>query len=393
MDKYRNEKRLISPNKITLPLHDKENGVLEEYIQTTDKDCQENFTCSICSCLAWDPIFCPKCDKPFCRACITSYEKSKICPFNCEINAFREITRMEKNYLNKIKLKCTNVGCSKYIQYNDYIAHLEECNLRKYHCKNYPCKEEGYINDMITHSKNCPHRISECQKCKQNIKFCEMKVHQRDHCPEILVKCKLCKCSMKRRIYLKEHFSENNENVKCLKMQVKRWSLIYNEDMNIKNNEIADLKNKIKEMEAKQKVYESENLNLKKNLEEIKYIFKKTYNKFFAEENRKVFENELNINNKRILSQNSVLKYYINNGNNLINKNYIYKKDDKSFNNISYTDKKHDKSSVPRRRKYSTNEETKKKLFGHGRQASAIINSPKAYSVFTYNKRLNKTLK
>ena len=391
MNKFRNEKRLISPNKITLPVNNKENGILDEYIQTTDKDCQENFTCSVCNCLAWDPIFCPKCDRPFCRACITNYEKSKICPFKCEINSFREITRMEKNYLNKIKIRCTNVGCSRYIPYTDYIKHLEKCNLRKYHCKNYPCKEEGYIYDMITHSKNCPYRIVECPKCKQNIKFCDIKVHQRDQCPEIFIKCKLCKCSMNRRIYLKEHFRETNENVKCLKIQVKRWSLIYNEDMNVKTNEINELKNKIKEKETKQKEYEIENLNLKKNLEEIKYMFKKAYNKFFIEENKKVFENELNINNKRNLSQNSAFKDYITKGNNLSYKNYIYIKTENSSNNNSFTNRKLDKSSVPKRKKYSNDEEMKKKFFEHGRQSSALIKSPKTYKILIYDKNLSKS--
>lgn len=251
MDKSKSQKRLISPNKIILPVSDKENGILDDFIQTNDKTCLENFTCCICACLAWDPVCCPKCDKPFCRSCIAKYGNSKICPFKCEINSFREMTRNEKNYLNKIKIKCTNVGCSKYFQYLDYKNHLEKCSLRKYHCVNYPCKEEGYIKNMINHTKICPHRVVECTKCKQNVKFCEMKIHQQEFCPEITVKCKFCKCPMKRGVYLKEHLSENNENSKCLKAQVERWAQMYNDDINIKNNEINELKNKIKEMEKK----------------------------------------------------------------------------------------------------------------------------------------------
>ena len=56
MEKHKIDKRLISPNKIVLPNSDKENGVLDEYIQTNDKACQEIFTCSICTLLAWDPV-------------------------------------------------------------------------------------------------------------------------------------------------------------------------------------------------------------------------------------------------------------------------------------------------------------------------------------------------
>ena len=54
MEISKNEKRLLSPNKIVLPIGTEENGILDEYIQTNDKNCLEIFTCSICSCLAWD---------------------------------------------------------------------------------------------------------------------------------------------------------------------------------------------------------------------------------------------------------------------------------------------------------------------------------------------------
>ena len=285
MEILKKEKRTISPNKLVFPITINENGILDEYIQTNDKSCLEIFTCSICSCLAWDPVCCPKCDKPFCRSCIMKYGKNKSCPFGCENESFREITRNEKNFLNKIKLKCTNVGCSKYIQYSDYITHLEKCNLRKYHCKNPSCKEEGYINEMINHSKKCPFRLVECSKCRQNIKFCDIKTHQQEQCPEITIKCKLCGTSMKRGIYLKEHKSDNNDNVKCLKLQVEKWAKTYNDDLNNKILEVNELKNKLKEMDKKKKENEVEINNLKKTLDEIKLFYKNGFNKFFPDEN------------------------------------------------------------------------------------------------------------
>ena len=390
MDKIKNEKRLISPNKISLPIGEKENGVLAEYIRTSDKGCQENFTCSICACLAWDPVFCPKCDKPFCRTCIFKYGKNKVCPFKCEINSYREITRNEKKYLNKIKIKCTNIGCSKIIPYSDYVNHLENCSLRKYHCKNYPCKEEGYINDMTNHSKICPHRIVECSKCKQSIKFCEMKAHQQDQCPEIMVICKFCKSSMKRGVYLKEHFSENNENLKCLKLQVEKWSQMYNDDINAKNNEINELKNKIKEMEKIQKIYENENIKLKNNLDEIKYILKKTYNKYFEEENEKVLENSFNINNevdKKKELENKIMKEYLCTKNKFFPRNktneYLYNKIEKKVNNITFTQKRYYRYEIPSLRN-SSKEELANKL---------MKNSRKVVTIYTHNKNLANSFK
>ena len=285
MEISKNEKNLIVPNKIIIPTGTNDNGILDEYIQTNDKSCLEIFTCSICTCLAWDPVCCPNCDKPFCRGCITKYGKNKSCPYGCNNETYREITRNEKNFLNKIKLKCTNVGCSKYIQYSDYVTHLEQCNLRKYHCKNQLCKEEGYINDMINHTKKCPYRLVECLKCKQNIKYCDIKIHKQEQCPEIMIKCNLCGETMKRDIYLREHKSENNENVKCLKLQVERWSKNYNEDINNKNKEIAELKNMMKEMEKTQKEDEKEINNLRRTLNDIKLFYKNGFNRFFPNEN------------------------------------------------------------------------------------------------------------
>ena len=297
MEISKNEKLLLSPNKIIIPTGTNENGILDEYIQTNDKNCLEIFTCSICTCLAWDPVCCPKCDKPYCRGCIIKYGKNKSCPYGCDNDFYREITRNEKNFLNKIKLKCTNVGCGKYIEYSNYVTHLEQCNLRKYHCKNQSCKEEGYINDMINHSRKCPFRLVECLKCKQNIKFCDIKTHKQEQCPEIMIKCNLCGTTMKREIYLKEHKSENNENVKCLKLQVERWSKNYNEDLTNKNREITELKNMMKEMEKKQREDEREISNLKRTLNDIKLFYKNGFNRFFQDENvnRSNFRNSLDI--------------------------------------------------------------------------------------------------
>ena len=207
------------------------------------------------------------------------------------------MTRNEKNFLDKIKIKCTNVGCSKYIQYSDYVKHLEKCNLRKYHCKNQSCKEEGYINEMLNHSKVCPFRLVECIKCKQHIKFCDIKSHKQELCPEIVTKCKLCGTTMKRSIYLKEHKSENNENVKCLKLQVERWEKNYNEDINNKNREISELKNMMKEMEKQEMEDQNEINKLKRMLNDIKLFYKNGFNRFFQDENvnRSNYNNNLDI--------------------------------------------------------------------------------------------------
>lgn len=291
--------KTISPNKINLPLDEKEKGILDEFIQTDDKNCKDIFTCSICSCLAWDPICCPKCDKIFCRSCRLKYGENKICPFKCDSYSFREITRNERDYLNKIKIKCTNSGCSKYIQYYDYLKHLEKCEYRKYHCKNDPCEKDGYLNEMMDHSYVCQFRRIICEKCQQKIRYKEKDIHSIKFCPENIVKCNKCGSKIKRGIYLRDHKSDKNDNPICLKIQLENLSKTYKEDMKSKNKEISDMKHQIKELERKNIKYKNEINDLKNNLKEIKDFIKNGYNKFISEENsEKNIGNALNINDE-----------------------------------------------------------------------------------------------
>lgn len=293
------EKSSISPNKIILPLSDNKNGILDDYILTDDKNCQEIFTCSICQCLVWDPICCSSCDKPFCRSCRFQYGEKKKCPFKCDTYNLREITRNEKDYLNKISIKCTNNGCLRYIKYYDYKNHLEKCEFRKYHCKNDPCKEEGYINDMASHSQNCPYRKIVCPKCKKLVKFCENDMHQKTLCPENIIKCKFCHSSMKRGVYLEEHHSKNNSNPNCLKIQIENIKAFYERKLSEKRTLINNLNNKVNILEKKKNQYKKENEDLKKTVEEMKSFFQNGYNKFISQEKNEInVDKPLNINDE-----------------------------------------------------------------------------------------------
>ena len=371
---YEKRELTISPNKIYIPLSDKENGITDEYIQTQDNNCKEIFTCSICACLAWDPVSCPKCDKIFCRSCRLNYGENKICPFRCDSFTFREITRNEKDFLNNIKLKCTNFGCSQYISYCEYISHLEKCPFRKFHCKNDPCKIEGYFNEMLAHSQICKYKKEICKNCKQKVKFCDLNKHQNSECPEIIVICKFCGTKMKRGIYLKDHKSDKNDNPNCLKIQIQKLDKAYKEDKFSKNNEILRLRNTINELKQKKKVYETENNNLKKNLEEIKLFIRNGYNKFISlENNEKNIDEVLNINNE-INKKNEII---LNNNNEIkkkIEMNEKYSKTETNFypkNNknkdINRNDLNNDKYNCMTERKYnkiliSNKKENKKEI-------------------------------
>ena len=153
---------------------------------------------------------------------------------------------------------------------------------------------------------------------------------------------------MKRGIYLKEHKSDNNDNVKCLKLQVEKWAKTYNDDLNNKILEVNELKNKLKEMDKKKKENEVEINNLKKTLDEIKLFYKNGFNKFFPDENvnksnlirpfdishevskkiepEKTSRDSLNTTENKFYSNHQKKKY-----------NYIYRTElKKGFNNQKY---------------------------------------------------------
>ena len=248
------EKKYISPNKIILPLSDNKNGILDEYIQTDDKNCLEIFTCSICQCLVWDPVCCSSCDKPFCRSCRFQYGEKKKCPFKCDTYNLREITRNEKDYLNKISIKCTNKG---------------------------------------------PYRKIVCQKCKKYVRFCENDLHQKTLCPENIIKCKFCHSSMKRGVYLEEHQSKDNSNPNCLKIQIENIKAFYERKLSEKRTLINNLNNKINILEKKKNHYKNENEDLKKSVEEMKSFFQNGYNKFISQEKNEInVDQPLNINDE-----------------------------------------------------------------------------------------------
>ena len=325
----------ISPNKINIPKSENE-GIFDDYIQTTDKECLETFTCQICSCLAWDPVSCPQCDKIFCRSCRLKYGDNKICPFKCNTYNIREMTRNEKGYLNRISIKCTNFGCSKYIPYSEYKSHLEKCEFKKYHCKNKSCKAEGLFSEMKTHSALCKYRTIPCKKCRQEVIISEMKMHERKECPEIITTCRLCGLKMKRGIYVKEHKSVNNDNANCLKRQLENLSKLYKEEQERRNQEINELKEQIKDLRQKNEKYEIENNKSKKSLEEIKQYITNGYNKYILEDNKDKNigdDDVLNINNEIKKKEGSLfIKENLNNDNNYSSERKYLKTDSNEYN-------------------------------------------------------------
>ena len=138
-----------------------------------------------------------------------------------------------------MKIKCPNNGCNITPDYSDYLSHLEKCNYRLYHCGNKDCRYTDILSKMKLHVDKCKYRLVYCIYCSKNIKYYQKKGHDNVESKEI-IKCNRCKVEMTKFEYYNNHYSENNNNICCLKDQVKYWKNKYNKIYNKYIKEIEE---------------------------------------------------------------------------------------------------------------------------------------------------------
>lgn len=243
---------------------------------------KERFKCSICHGIVRDPSFCSnlKCGKPFCKACLHQNEivnKTNDCSLCKNKDGFREISYIERDSINNIKLRCKYLGCCQYLKYMDYMEHLENCKYRVYYCKNKPCNAQGNKDFLEDHKKKCNYRKIICE-CKTKIVFHLFEKHIKEGCPEALVSCRYCDEKIKRK-NLEEH-EKKNENAECIKDQYKK-----------SQEEIKTMKKKLAEKNKEIKSEKKHNSNLEKEIEKLTKLL---------EELRKLINNGLNEPNEKI---------------------------------------------------------------------------------------------
>ena len=225
-------------------------------IQVADKNILQDWTCGICQELVFNPMICDNCNYICCKDCIEeNMKKCKyICPIKCKSPAYRILNVTENKYINNIKLRCKHEGCNEFIEYTNYNDHLEHCQKRLYQCNNHPCKSQGIYKQMVEHSKICQYRTVYCKLCKKPFTYIDKDKHFSMDCSEALVKCHFCGKKIKRKEYIETHQSND---AKCLKNLVETM----NKTLNEYENEIKRL--------------ETENYNLRKEIQDSKNLIKK----------------------------------------------------------------------------------------------------------------------
>ena len=323
---------------------------------------KDSLICIICRHFSLDPLFCNKCKAVYCRNCLTEYSQKNFnnqrpsCPTKCGSKIFTGPPKLFIDVLNNIKIKCVYEGCYKYIEYLDFITHLEKCKYRKYHCNNNLCKKEGLLNEMEAHSKKCIYREIKCKYCKNAIIKSNKENHLKEECPEYFVKCKYCEIDMKRKDY-QRHITDDGACLKKIRVslenRIKELEKLDSERMNqvvILQSSIKDYENKLKEKNTEINELKKSKKKLEKKVKdknnaisELKTTLTYTYKKFNKKDDSDDSDDEqpLNINNEIKRKENRIQNIQIKN-----ESNFLQQKDIRRFNTSSNTPKKDDKKNV-----------------------------------------------
>lgn len=246
-------------------------GIDAEFVVPEYKFIIEEFICTICSNLVFDPTNCENCDNCFCKICITKWLKNnKICPNMCKEFKQSKIRRVPQNILNKIRLFCTykNQGCVEVINYENYRSHIENCDYILCKCLSPGCEFKDIKKNIMLHLLACPLLYDTCMYCRKGFKKSTLDYHYAN-CPERKDECPNCK----KEFYLKDIGSHKKRCVKytcqfCKDNLSKEEFESHNACSElIRNNyegKILTLLNRISDLENTVSLLSDENDNLKK---------------------------------------------------------------------------------------------------------------------------------
>jgi len=191
-DLKNNNQNLYSKLKIN---DEKLAGIALDRVIETCKEYASELICFICSNFLIDPILCDECQIIFCSSCILKWtqDSSGICPKGCKFKQ-RSISKVIRNLLNKIKLKCKNMvnGCKEILNYDDYFNHLNNlCEYILFQCGSEGCNFTSIEREMIIHVSICEKTKLKCQYCSDCILRCNLRIHEEECCLRIVI-CHFC---------------------------------------------------------------------------------------------------------------------------------------------------------------------------------------------------------
>lgn len=142
----------------------------------------DEYFCTICRFLLWNPRSCASCQQLFCQKCIRTwleYSKgSTQCPFRCQMYIERNCPPAFYSLLSKIKIQCRNssFGCSEILTYDSLERHEAiECKHLTRKCVE--CMKLILVSEYEQHVLTpaacipCPIRCVICQSFVEKNEF------------------------------------------------------------------------------------------------------------------------------------------------------------------------------------------------------------------------------
>ena len=109
------------------------------YIGDIDEEIINDFTCSVCYGIVYNPIKCSGCGALYCKHCSgtkkNTRQRTKFeCFMNCGSTSYNEtLPRMETLVLNSLLFECQSEGCEDKIPLGQYMDHLQhQCKVLRY---------------------------------------------------------------------------------------------------------------------------------------------------------------------------------------------------------------------------------------------------------------------
>jgi hypothetical protein len=206
-----------------------------------EQDIALDYQCMIKYHLPITPLQCSKCDSLICKSCSQDSRMNNKCPTCQNHLTTKDPSRLIKNTLNSLTLKCLNLNCKSQIKFEKFIEHYLTCEYTPREAKCTGCdliiKTSNKLAEILEHNRNC--NLKEiCKFCKKEIASKAMDSHL-DNCDEREVSCPNCH----------EKFSFSNYGEHWFKQCA--WSYLNNKhSQNISelNNAIAQKDQKIAEL-------------------------------------------------------------------------------------------------------------------------------------------------
>lgn len=132
----------------------------------------DDFICKICTYIINDPYECENCGIPYCKECITKWERiSNQCPIKCDSGMrIKPAHRFIKKMLGELKIKCKNEACQIVIELSRMEYHLKECEYAAIQCTNDGCEEKILRKDYQKHNEICKFKIIQCERCTERFR-------------------------------------------------------------------------------------------------------------------------------------------------------------------------------------------------------------------------------